>query len=43
VLAALLEGDGPVRARGRYADAVEVDVESEQDRLIAFTGRDPRW
>ena len=43
VLAGFLEGDGPVRAPGRYADAVEAEVESEQDRLIAFTGRNPRW
>jgi uncharacterized protein (TIGR03086 family) len=43
VLAGFLEGDGPVRAPGRYADAVEAEVESEQDRLIAYTGRDPRW
>jgi uncharacterized protein (TIGR03086 family) len=43
VLAGFLAGDGPVRAPGRYADAVDTAVESEQDRLIAFTGRDPRW
>lgn len=43
VLAAFLAGDGPVRTPGRYGDAVTVDVESEQDRLIAFTGRNPRW
>ena len=44
VLAGFLVGDGPVRAPGRYAEAVEADgVTTEQDRLIAFTGRDPRW
>ncbi len=44
VLAAFLEGDGPVRAPGRYAEAVDAaELASEQDRLIAYTGRDPRW
>jgi uncharacterized protein (TIGR03086 family) len=43
VLSSFLAGDGPVRMPGRYGDAVTVDVESEQDRLIALTGRDPRW
>jgi uncharacterized protein (TIGR03086 family) len=43
VLARLLEDDAPVRAPGRYAEAVNTDTESEQERLIAFTGRDPHW
>jgi uncharacterized protein (TIGR03086 family) len=38
-----LGGDGPVRAPGRYADVVDARIETEQDRLIAYTGRDPRW
>ena len=38
-----LVGDGPVRAPGRYGDAVDARIETEQDRLIAYTGRDPRW
>jgi len=34
--------DAP-RAPGRYADAIDTDpAASEQDRMIAFTGRDPR-
>jgi uncharacterized protein (TIGR03086 family) len=43
VLAGFVEGDGPVRSPGRYADAVVSQIESEQDRLIAFTGRNPHW
>ena len=43
VLSGLLAGDGPVRAPGRYGDAVVADFDDEQDRLIAFTGRNPRW
>jgi hypothetical protein len=43
VLAGFVAGDGPVRAPGRYGDAVDVAVESDQDRLIALTGRNPRW
>ena len=44
VLGGVLDGDGPVRAPGRYAKPVDADgVTTEQDRLIAFTGRDPRW
>jgi uncharacterized protein (TIGR03086 family) len=43
VLAGLLDGDGPVRGPGRYAEPVAADGNTEQDRLIAFTGRDPRW
>ena len=38
-----IAGDGPVRAPGRYGDAVDADAGSDQDRLIAYTGRDPRW
>ena len=43
LLAEWLEGDGPVRAPGRYGDALDAAADSEQDRLIAYTGRDPRW
>ena len=43
LLAAWLSGDGPVRAAGRYGDALDTATASEQDRLIAYTGRDPRW
>jgi uncharacterized protein (TIGR03086 family) len=44
VLAGFLEGAGPVRAPGRYAEAVDAaDLATEQDRLIAYTGRNPRW
>ena len=42
-LAEWLDGDGPVRAAGRYGDAVDTELTTEQDRLIAFTGRNPRW
>jgi uncharacterized protein (TIGR03086 family) len=44
VLSDFLDGDGPVRAPGRYAEALELgEPTSEQDRLIAYTGRNPRW
>jgi uncharacterized protein (TIGR03086 family) len=43
VLTGFLEGDGPVRAASRYAEAITTEVDSEQERLIAFAGRDPRW
>jgi len=43
LLAEWSSGDGPVRAPGRYGDEIEIVAESEQDRLIAYTGRDPRW
>ena len=42
-LAEWLEGDGPVRAAGRYGDALDTELTTEQDRLVAYTGRDPRW
>jgi len=35
---------GPLRTPGRYDDARDIDsAAAEQDRLIAFTGRDPNW
>ena len=43
LLAEWLSGDGPVRAPGRYGDALDIDLTADQDRLIAYTGRDPRW
>lgn len=43
VLAEWQQGDGPVRAAGRYGDALETEVTTDQDQLIAYTGRDPRW
>jgi len=43
LLAEWLSGDGPVRAPGRYGDALDIDLTADQDQLIAYTGRDPRW
>jgi uncharacterized protein (TIGR03086 family) len=43
LLAEWLEGNGPVRAPGRYGDALEARISTEQDRLIAYAGRDPGW
>lgn len=34
----------PLRTPGRYDDALDIDTPAgEQDRLLAFTGRNPNW